>query len=48
MSVTFGLLPAQPGAYGQPPGIAVLGRVDKYPVIPVLNRNPGVLSPIMT
>ena len=28
--------------------IVKLGRVDKYPVIPVLNRNPGVLSPIMT
>ena len=26
----------------------ILGRVDKYPVIPVLNRNPVVLSPIMT
>ena len=25
-----------------------LGRVNKYPVIPVLNRNPVVLSPIMT
>ena len=25
-----------------------LGRVDKYPVIPVLNRNPVVLSPMMT